>query len=110
MLWFSKGIPTSRVQRWFMDGVEVSQSKFFHRWGQSVAWAWWINQIDAHVVWDPFIGGGTVPATCKMLGRKWLAFEIDPAVAEQARERVRMTQPPLFVPEPQQMELMECAN
>ena len=40
-----------------------------------------------------------------MLGRRYLAFEIDPDTAEMARERVRMTQPPLFVPEPQQLEL-----
>ena len=57
------------------------------------------------VILDPFTGGGTVPAVCKMLGRRWLAFEIDPDTAERARERVRMTQPPLFVPEPEQMEL-----
>jgi site-specific DNA-methyltransferase (adenine-specific) len=54
-------------------------------------------------VLDPFTGSGTVPAVCKMLGRRWLAFEIDPDVAERARERVQMTQPPLFVPEPEQI-------
>lgn len=47
------------------------------------------------IVLDPFTGGGTVPAVCKMLNRHYLAFEIDPAVAELARERVRNTQPPL---------------
>ena len=56
-----------------------------------------------NVLLDPFTGGGTVPAVCKMLGRRWLAFEIDPDVAERARERVRMTQPPLFAPEPEQL-------
>ena len=60
---------------------------------------------DDTVAFDPFTGGGTVPAVCKMLGRKWLAFEIDPDTAERARERVRNTQPPLFVMEPEQMEM-----
>lgn len=56
----------------------------------------------AGVVLDPFTGGGTVPAVCKMLGRKYLAFEIMPEVAELARERVRNAQPPLFTLEPEQ--------
>jgi len=57
------------------------------------------------LVLDPFTGGGTVPAVCKMLGRRYLAFEIDPEVAQTARDRVRDTQPPLFVPEPEQAAL-----
>jgi len=106
-VWFSKGVPTSHVRRWFMDGVEGVQSKSFHRWGQPIAWARWIDRIDARLIWEPFAGGGTVPAVCKMLGRRYLAFEIDPATAQDARDRVQQTQPPLFVPEPQQMELCE---
>jgi len=50
---------------------------------------------DEGIVFDPFTGGGTVPAVCKMLGRQYLAFEIEPEVAELARTRVRETQPPL---------------
>jgi hypothetical protein len=34
---------------------------------------------------------------------QYLAFEIDPSTAEMARERVRNTQPPLFVPEAEQL-------
>ena len=47
------------------------------------------------IVADFFTGGGTVPAVCKMLNRRYLAFEIDPDTADLARERVRQTQPPL---------------
>lgn len=47
------------------------------------------------VVLDCFCGGGTVPAVCKMLGRHWIAMEIDPDTAEAARQRVLHTQPPL---------------
>ena len=65
--------------------------------------------IDKHggagVVLDLFSGGGFVPMASKQLGRRWLAFEIDPDTAELARKRVRETQPPLFVPQPEQMEL-----
>jgi len=55
------------------------------------------------VVYDPFTGGGTVPAVCKMLGRHYIASEIDPATADLARARVANTQPPLFVAEPEQV-------
>ena len=61
--------------------------------------------IDGGIVLDPFTGGGVVPAVCKILNRNYIAFEIDPATAEMARERVLNTQPPLFVPEPEQLEL-----
>jgi len=47
------------------------------------------------IVADFFTGGGTVPAVCKMLDRRYLAFEIDPDTADLARERVRQTQPSL---------------
>jgi DNA modification methylase len=58
------------------------------------------------IILDPFTGGGTVPAVCKMLGRNYVAFEIDPQTAQNARERVARTQPPLFVLEHQQLELV----
>lgn len=51
--------------------------------------------VPGDVVLDPFSGGGTVPAVCKMLARDYVAFEIDPATAERARLRVEQTQPPL---------------
>jgi hypothetical protein len=57
------------------------------------------------VVLDPMVGSGTTAIACKMLGRRYLAFEIDPGVAQMARERVRNTQLPLFVPEPQQQSM-----
>jgi len=63
--------------------------------------------IEIGVVFDPFCGGGTIPAVCKQLSRNYIAFEIDPDTAELARERVLNTQPPLFVMEPEQLELSE---
>jgi DNA modification methylase len=58
------------------------------------------------IAFDPFVGLGTMPLVWKMmLGVDSIAFEINPATAERARERVRNTQPPLFVPEPEQMEM-----
>ncbi len=67
----------------------------------------WFTDRNA-IIWDPYTGGGTVPAVCKMLGRRWFAFEIEPDVAECARERIRNTQPPLpglVVPQQREMSL-----
>jgi len=61
------------------------------------------------VVVDFFAGSGTLPLACKQLNRNYIAFEIDPDTAELARERLRNTQSPLFVmePEPEQLDLLQ---
>lgn len=106
---FSKGAYTGN---YFPADVMQSgeRDKRFHFWGQHESTvAWILLRTDAKMLWEPFTGGGTVPAVCKMLGRNYIAFEIDPDVAERARERVRNTQPPLFVLQPEQsvMEFVE---
>ena len=105
-LWFAKG---KRGGGWVLDSFRGGGvSKDIHLWGDSTAffleYTYRLTEPDS-VIFDAFTGGGTVPAVCKMLGRRWLAFEIDPDTAERARERVRNTQPPLFVMEPEQMEM-----
>lgn len=61
--------------------------------------------VDRAIVFDPFVGGGAVPAACKRLGRNFIAFEIDPETAERARAHIAATNPPLFVLAPQQLPL-----
>jgi DNA modification methylase len=61
----------------------------------------WSNAGD--IVLDPFMGSGTVAKVSKLQGRYCLGFEISDEYARFARERVRNTQPPLFVPEPEQL-------
>ncbi len=83
-----------------------------HEWSKSPEFFYYYIDAICNIndsVLDPFVGGGTVPAVCKMLGRNYIAFEIDPDTAERARERVRNTQPPLFVLQPEQavMDLVE---
>jgi DNA modification methylase len=41
------------------------------------------------VVLDPFVGSGTVCATAKALGRRWLGIELNPEFAAMARQAVR---------------------
>ena len=79
-----------------------------HAWNKNPqAYIEWCDVFtpDEGIVVDFFGGGGTVPAVSKILARPYLAFEIDPGTADLARERVRNTQPPLFVQEPEQMKL-----
>lgn len=87
----------------------TGQDKLYHAWGQDESTArYYVDCFTAlgDVVIDPFIGGGTTAAACYVIGRHYLAFEIDPDTAERARQRVAMTQPPLVFPEPEQLELM----
>lgn len=70
--------------------------------------AYWLNGFVCkdELVVDFFTGWGTIPMLCKLFGYHYLAFEIVPEVAEKARERVRNTQPPLFVMGPEQASLL----
>ena len=43
------------------------------------------------VVFDPFMGSGTVAAVAQRLGRKWLGCELNPAYGELIEQRVRGT-------------------
>lgn len=100
----TKGFPS--ILRWRATVGAVCADKRFHEWGQGEGYS--MKVIDlltdrGAIVFDPFTGGGTVPAVCKMLGRHYLAFEIDPDTAERARQRVEQTQPPLLMPVPEQV-------
>ena len=109
-LWFDKGhtVPSPRLY----DVAFTNGITDWHIWRKNVAALIrmlnsWSDSLS--VVLDPFTGGGTVPAVCKMLGRNYLAFEICPDTAELARERVRNTQPPLFVPMVEQVGMeLQC--
>lgn len=105
---YTKG--QARAGPWLATLHGDNKDKAFHEWGQGHGFPLYILErlTDSDsVICDPMVGGGTVPAVCKMLGRNYVAFEIDPATAELARERVANTQPPLFVPEPVQLALVE---
>lgn len=103
---FSKG--KTRLKTFIGDTQRTNHDKRFHDWGQGEQFPrFYLERLTDYgaIVFDPFTGGGTVPAVCKMLRRHYLAFEIDPDTAERARQRVQNTQPPLLIPELEQMEL-----
>jgi hypothetical protein len=98
-LWLEKGHSrTYRVIADWASSVNGGLAARQHDWGKPASvLAKWVSAFSSSgaIVLDPFAGGGTVPAVCKMLGRSYIAFEIDPTTAERARERVANTQPPL---------------
>jgi hypothetical protein len=101
--------PGTKERGWMRTLVTgMGRDKSVHEWGDTpAAFMMAIERLTqpGDLILDPFTGGGTAPAACKMLGRNYLAFEIDPETAERARQRVLATQAPLFVPAPAQLEL-----
>ena len=111
--WYEKG--RSKLLESIYDTMVVSHNQQAGLSVNGSTWGKTVAEIDRYIsafafsgaiVFDPFTGGGTVPAVCKMLHRNYLAFEIDPATADLARERVRNTQPPLPLEMPQQETLL----
>lgn len=107
-IWLEKGDGYKDGRRgWIQNGFFGTRDKSHHRWGDGErAYEVLIDRFTqpGDVVVDPFVGGGTVPAVCKQLGRHFVGFEIDPDTAAKARDRLALTQPPLFVPEAEQLE------
>ena len=90
MLWFVKETRGDKLT--FINDVATgSREKSHHEWQQSEQEARYfiehLTDADGFVV-DPFCGGGTTPAACIGLGRKWAAFEIDEANLARASERI----------------------
>ncbi len=84
--------PKTNVLSFWVGGGE---DKRFHTWGQDESSArYYIDCFSkrGNVVFDPFCGGGTTPAICKMLDRQFISFEIDQDAAHIARERLSITQ------------------
>lgn len=109
LLWYEKGKNFPVLSASDLIFSNDGGGMMYHpQWGKNInPFKHWLYRFvnSGAIVFDPFTGGGTVPAVCKMLGRHYLAFEIDPETAEKARQRVRHTQPPLFVTTPTQAEL-----
>lgn len=109
-LWFSKGTPDNDWMA--IQELSTPNGQRGHFWGKAEDMANYrisrFTQPDDIVV-DFFCGGGSNPAVSKKLGRNYWACEIEPATAEKARQRVAMTQPPLFVVQPEQAAMFEAA-
>ena len=91
MLWFVKET-RGDVNTFVNDVATGTKEKSHHEWQQSEAEARYFIELLTEpddLVVDPFCGGGTTPAACVALRRKWLAFEIDEGNAAIAAERIK---------------------
>lgn len=98
IVWFTKGKPRKGPRRLDFKWSRGEGKAVNHPWSKgAVRCTYWLNHfgLPGDIILEPFCGGGAIVAACKMLGRRYLAFEIEPGTAELARERVRQTQPPL---------------
>ena len=84
--------PVRKAPNWLSDLLEGGgRDKEHHDWGQDESEVEYVIQRltePGQLVVDPFCGGGTIPAACKTLGRRWLATEKDRNTALVARKRL----------------------
>jgi site-specific DNA-methyltransferase (adenine-specific) len=76
----------------------TGEDKRYHAWGQDEASArYYIDCLTkkGDMVLDPFCGGGTTPAMCKVLERECISYEIDEGTYKKAVKRVDQQQMPL---------------
>jgi len=88
----SKALPRTNVLSLWRGG---GKDKRYHVWGQDESSARYFIDCfsrEGDTILDPFTGGGTVPAICKKLKRKCIAFEKDEETYISARERIEQTQ------------------
>jgi DNA modification methylase len=107
-----KGMPRTSVLGMYTGSGHATG---YHDWQQDEDTArYYIDCFTqpGQVVLEPFTGGGTTLAVCKVLGRPSLGFEIDPDSANVARNRVENTKQLIYqlelvpVPEATQLTLV----
>ena len=106
LLIFAKHRKHKPRKQFFDAWVGTGEDKRYHTWGQAESTArYYIDcfSFPGDLVWEPFAGGGTTPSICRILGRNFIAFEIDPATADIARKRLETMQPLLMPEEVQQL-------
>lgn len=95
LLWFTKekGKPIKWVTLQYSSSYH--HKNHGHQWGKNfAACLHWLSHFGrpGDVILEPFTGGATTLAGCKVLGLDYIAFEIDPSTADRARARVEATQ------------------
>jgi len=91
--------PTEQPPKAFCDLVKGKRMKAHHPWEQSIHEALHLLCRFARpgdLVVDPFAGSGTIPLAAKLLGLRYMGFEIDPGTHRIATERMQQTPLDLF--------------
>lgn len=94
LLWYVKrAYPTGRG--FVKDGVKITgmdgQNKELHKWQQDSDWCWWISKLTkpGDVVYDPFMGSGTVAEYCIRNGRNFIGSDNDPEACKITEQRIQ---------------------
>jgi site-specific DNA-methyltransferase (adenine-specific) len=86
--------PTEQPPKAFCDMVSGKRQKRYHAWEQSIHEALHLLcrfTRPGDLVVDPFAGSGTIPLAAKLLGLRYMGFEIDPDTHRIATERMQQT-------------------
>jgi DNA modification methylase len=90
-LWYVKDTRADPGSIIFDPIIGGGREKELHPWQQAVGEAQYLieklTSPDGLVV-DFFAGSGTTAVAAKAIGRRWIGFEIDPAIAERASRRI----------------------
>jgi DNA modification methylase len=107
-LLFAKG--RTKASPYLPDAlVSSSPPDNLFKWQKNIAIITrWLTSFSkpGDLVLDPFLGSGTTAAVCRMTGRNFIAFEIEPDRAQEARQRLEVTPYPLFVLEQEEQQRM----
>jgi site-specific DNA-methyltransferase (adenine-specific) len=93
----SQSHPRTNVLSLWVGGGE---DKRFHTWGQDESSArYYIDCFSARgeTVFDPFCGGGTTAAVCKVLDRKVITMDTDENALKRTISRLKETQPIMHI-------------
>lgn len=118
LLWFQNG---THDHDWLHDTIVNVDSNAIvstttppsntYKWHKNPeAYSYWLQRFTkpGDVVWDPFTGSGSLPLVCMEYGRHFIASEIIPEVADQARARLAQVQQQGRLPMMDQQELILC--
>ena len=91
MLWFTKGPRRTKIVVGDCVRSERGNKLTDHPWAQGTSEATyyiqWLSRKGS-LICDPFLGGATTAVSALKLGRGFVGFEIDPAVARKAEAKI----------------------
>ena len=83
----------------FQTKSSPSKGKYGHPCPKPVEWSdWLISRVarkDNIVVYDPFMGSGTVAVSCKKMGHRYIGSEISLSYCDVANKRLAETRRPM---------------
>ena len=92
VLWYSKN--GEKPDKWNGDVIKSKENdndKRFHEWGQSLSGSLELVEKASQpeeLIFDPFLGGGSIALAALALGRKVIGIDIDPKCIETTEKRL----------------------